>query len=344
MICQQIRNTVRLFRSLTFFLLLVFFITNCNKEAEPLCDVNCIPEGFPPMEFPDSNFYTKERWDLGKKLFYEKGLSIDSSISCGSCHLPQHFFADNKRFSEGAQNQIGTRNSTSLGNIGYHPYFLREGGVPTLEMQILVPIQEHNEFNHNIVDIAEQLSKNADYTQMSRNAYNRDIDPYVITRAIATFERTLISGNSKYDKSLNKKLSLSQEEINGMNLFFSDQTNCSDCHSGFNFTNYAFENNGLYTNYTDIGRMRVTLDSSDLSLFKVPSLRNVAQTGPYMHDGSLNTLQEVLSHYNQGGHPHQNKNPLIRPLNLSQQEIDDIISFLNSLTDWDFANNPDFME
>ena len=260
--------------------------------------------------------------------------------------MPELFFADNKAVSVGVQNLAGTRNSPSLGNIGYHPYFLREGGVPTLEMQILVPIQEHNEFNHNILDIANELNTDSIYQQMSQAAYNRSVDAYVITRAISTFERTLITGNSPYDKYTfqNKKHVLSNRELKGMNLFFSSKTNCSQCHNGFNFTNYAFENNGLYLNYSDVGRMRVTNDSSDLSLFKVPSLRNVEHTAPYMHDGSINTLEEVLEHYNQGGKLHVNKNILIEPLNLTQTEKEDIILFLKSLTDWDFINNSKFHE
>ena len=148
-----------------------------------------------------------------------------------------------------------------------------KGGVPTLEMQILVPIQEHNEFNTNILTIADRLNEDDEYVQMSLNAYDRVPNPYVITRAIATFERTLVSGNSSYDQNLRGESSLSASALRGLALFFSDKTNCSTCHAGFNFTNYTFENNGLYEEYEDVGRFRLTRDSADLSVFKVPSLR-----------------------------------------------------------------------
>ena len=201
-------------------------------------------------------------------------------------------------------------------------------------MQILVPIQEHDEFNTNILDIVEKLKKDSSYTQASRIAYNREIDPFVITRAIANFERSLISGNSDFDKN-----NFSSSALNGKNLFMSNKTNCSQCHSGLNFTNYTFENNGLYTNYADSGRMRLTQIESDRARFKVPTLRNAQLTAPYMHDGSIKTLEEVVAHYNTGGKIHANKSTLIKPLGLTQQEQNDIVAFLNTLTDYTFINN-----
>ncbi|MCH2046924.1 MAG: c-type cytochrome, partial [Saprospiraceae bacterium] len=224
--------------------------------------------------------------------------------------------------------------------------YLREGSVPTLEMQILVPIQEHNEFNHNIVDIAEELAKDSSYQQMARAAYGRDFDYYVLTRAIANFERTILSGNSRYDQQFlqGKKNVLTSRELAGKALFFSEKTGCYHCHSGFDFSNYAFENNGLYNQYQDIGRMRVTGDSVDLALFKVPSLRNVGETAPYMHDGSIATLEEVIAHYNNGGENHPQKSNQIKSLHLSVEEKENIILFLHTLTDWSLTTNPDYDE
>ena len=170
-------------------------------------------------------------------------------------------FSDHTPVSFGVEDRLGTRNAPSLANVAYQPYFLREGGVPTLEMQVLVPIQEHNEFDFNIVLLAERLNDDTSYVKMAMNAYNRAPDAFVITRAIACFERSLLSGNSPYDQYIknNNTNAMTDAQIRGMNLFFSDRTNCSTCHSGFNFTNYAFENNGLYIQYADIGRMRLTL-------------------------------------------------------------------------------------
>ncbi|HEY9116088.1 MAG TPA: c-type cytochrome, partial [Bacteroidales bacterium] len=175
-------------------------------------------------------------------------------------------------------------------------------------------------------------------------AYNREPDHYVIARALATFERSIISGNSPYDQYFfqNKKTALSFQEIAGMELFNSEKTNCFSCHSGFNFSNYSFQNNGLYQEYADMGRFKLTNIETDRALFKVPSLRNVGVTGPYMHDGSMKTLKEVVAHYNSGGKNHPHKNEMIKPLNLTEAEQAALIAFLRSLTDYDFVNNKKF--
>jgi cytochrome c peroxidase len=305
-----------------------------------------IPQGFPEINFPEGNEFSLERWQLGKKLFFEKRLSNKNSVSCASCHQPGLAFSDKVAFSTGEENSIGRSNAPSLTNIAYHPYFTRAGGVPTLEMQVLVPIQEHDEFNTNIVDLAEKLKKIPGYAEAARIAYNRELDPYVITRAIANFERSLISGNSSFDQFAyrgNEQI-LNAAEKNGLKLFYSEKTNCAKCHSGFNFSNYEFKNNGLYEVYSDSGRKRLTKLPADEALFKVPGLRNVALTAPYMHDGSFKTLEEVIAHYNRGGHPHVNKSELIKPLYLSEKEQADLLAFLKSLTDLAFITNSNFRE
>lgn len=335
------------------FISLLLLLSSCQKEESstvPAATVEerllAIPEGFPEMEFPEGNELTKARWELGKRLFYDKILSIDKSISCGSCHKPALAFADDRPFSNGAFNRPGIRNAPSLANVGYHPYLLREGSVPTLEMQVLVPIQEHNEFNHNIVKIVEELKEDSVYVQMSFNAYEREVDGFVITRALSTFQRTMVSGNSAYDKYTyqGNQSALNSSEKRGMELFFSSRTNCSSCHGGFNFTNYSFENNGLDSIYADNGRFRLTNDSADEALFKVPSLRNVGFTAPYMHDGRFSTLEAVIEHYNHGGENHKHKSSLIQPLTLSQAEKDQLLAFLNSLTDYSFINDLKWQE
>ena len=331
----------------SLFVLIPLFWVACKKDApiqkqEIGLESIIIPDGFPPIEFPADNAFTKERWLLGKALFYEKQLSLDSSVSCASCHSQQFGFSDNVALSKGFKQRLGNRNSPSIINVAYHPYFTREGGVPSLEMQVLVPIQEHNEFNNNILDIAKRLSSNQNLQNLSYLAYNRPLDFYVIPRALATFERSLISGNSKFDQYKKGTISLTEEEQKGMNLFFSDRTNCSDCHSGFNFTNYQFENNGLYETYNDPGRKRLTGLDSDLAKFKVPSLRNIDVTAPYMYDGSLPDLEAVINHYNSGGKQHPNKSEKIKSLQLSQDEKKQIIAFLKTLTDVSFLNQTIF--
>lgn len=304
-----------------------------------------LPAGFPDVPFPEDNAYSNTRWALGKKLFYDPILSVDSSISCASCHNQELAFTDGLPVSEGVERRRGFRNAPSLANLAYHPYFMREGGVPTLEMQVLVPIQEHAEFDFNIVLLSERLAKHPEYNQLAQQAYGRPPDPFVITRSIACFERSLLSGNSAWDKF---RESGDETEITnlaarrGMDLFFSARTNCSSCHTGLNFTNYSFENNGLYEEYVDDGRFTLTGSESDRARFKVPGLRNVALTAPYMHDGSMASLEEVVAHYNSGGANHPNKSQHIKPLNLTEQELKDLIAFLHQLTDETFISNPNF--
>lgn len=312
------------------------------EQTMPLPEIT--PLGFEDINFPDDNAYTQERWELGKALFFDPVLSKDSTVSCASCHNPSLAFSDNVAFSKGVEKKLGTRNSPTLTNIGFHPYFTREGGVPSLEMQVLVPIQEHNEFDFNILPIAERLNNNPAYISMSQAAYGRNPDPFVIVRAIATFERSLLSTNSAFDRYyFNKEQNaLNESAKKGMQLFYSDKTNCSKCHSGFNFSNFAFENNGLYNNYKDEGRRRLTNKQEDFALFKVPTLRNVEVTAPYMHDGSLATLEKVIEHYNSGGKNNPQKSQYLQVLNLTETEKSQLVAFLKSLTDHEFNNNPKF--
>lgn len=302
-----------------------------------------LPEGFDTPDFPADNVLTTARWTLGKKLFYDVSLSRDSSISCASCHDPSLAFTDGRPVSIGVNGAMVLRNSPTLANLAYQPYFMTEGGVATLEMQVGVPIQEHAEFDFNFVLLTERLSGDLNYQRMSQQAYNRDIDPFVISRAIASFERTFISGRSSFDQFQNENSSaLTESQKRGMDLFFSERTSCSNCHGGFTFTNYSFQNNGLYIDYTDPGRERLTGLEEDRALFKVPTLRNISVTGPYMHDGSFNNLQQVVDHYRSGGEDHPNKSELIRPLDLTDSEASDLISFLEGLTDTEFLTDLKF--
>jgi len=323
--------------------LIVFLLVSCSK-SEQSYEQSEIPMGFDKINYPTGNEFSVDRFNLGKKLFYDPILSIDSSKSCNSCHRQEFAFADNLDKSPGVFDRAGKRNAPTLTNVAYLPYVLFEGGVPNLEMQILVPIQEHNEFNSNIVAISKKLNLNEDYVNWSLKAYNRKPDPFVITRAISNFQRELISGNSAFDQFefQDKKNALSEKERKGYDLFFSNRTNCNKCHSGFQLTNYAFENNGLYENYEDPGRYHLTGDSLDLNKFKIPTLRNVGVSGPYMHDGSIQTLKAVIEHYNKGGKNHISKSHLIKPLHLTEVEKENLLAFLLSLTDYEFLENPRF--
>lgn len=318
----------------------------CIKDAalQPENDFSRnMPGDFSLVSYPNDNEYTEARWLLGKKLFYDNILSVDTTMSCASCHKVDYAFSDNVALSKGVKNRVGVQNAPTLANVAYHPYYTRAGGVPTLEMQVLVPLQEHNEFDFNIILAAERIAKDSVYASMSWKAYQRVPDAYVITKAIANFERELVSKNSRFDQYYYQKSeTLDENELAGMALFYSERTNCFRCHSGANFTNYEFENNGLYTEYNDLGRQRLTGIESDNALFKVPTLRNIALTSPYMHDGSLARLDDVIEHYNKGVSRHKNQSVYVAPLNLSNDEKTQIIAFLNSLTDTEFISKKIF--
>lgn len=326
-------------------LLLCLFVVlfACKKESQTIIyNDNYVlesPSYFPKAAIPADNQLTKSRVALGKLLFNEKLFAADSSISCASCHQSSLAFANLMAINFGSANVQGTRNAPSLANVLYQPYLLREGGVPTLEMQVLVPIQEHNEFNNNILQIVEKLKDKESYSVLAAKAYNRPFDAFVLTRALAAFQRTLISSNSPYDAYLSgKQDALSYNALQGRNLFF-DSLNCSNCHSGALLTNFAFENNGLYETYKDVGRERFTKNANDRGKFKVPSLRNVGVTAPYMFDGSMPTLNDVINHYVSGGKNSTNKSVYIRPFSLSTNQRIQLLAFLESLTDYTFIHN-----
>lgn len=322
------------------FFLLVFALLGCEPAqifpedaAYPLE----LPAGFPEMPIPADNQLTRTRVALGEKLFHDPILSRDRTISCESCHHQVNAFADPVAISPGIDNRLGFRNSQALINLAWHPTYFRDGGVRTLELQVLAPIMDHNEMDLTVIEAVERLRKIPAYVQMSQVAYGRQPDAFVITRAISAYERTLISGDAPYDRfEQGDSAALSPAARRGKDLFFSARTSCRNCHDGFNFTNFGFENNGLYAAYADSGRTRVTLDPSDRGKFGIPTLRNIAVTYPYMHDGSLETLEEVVEHYNSGGEAHPNKSPLIRPLGLNEGEKADLIAFLHALTDESF--------
>jgi len=297
--------------------------------------------GFPEVEHPADNQPNAARWALGKRLFYDPIMSDDGTISCASCHAPELAFSDNIDLSIGVKGLLGNQNAPSLTNVAYHPYLTRAGGVPTLEQQILVPIQEHNELGSNIIEIAERMSTDSVYVAMSKLAYDCSPDAFVITRALACFERSLISGNSRYDQYTYQgdKEAMSSLELEGRDLFFSDRAQCSSCHSGFNFSDYSFKNNGLYTQYADSGRYRLTLNEADRALFKVPSLRNSGFTAPYMHDGSIATLAGVIDHYSDGVSPHKNLSPNLRAFHFSPDEKQALLAFLSTLDDTTFTSD-----
>lgn len=305
------------------------------------------PEGFPKMFYTVSdNPPTEKGFALGKKLFFDPILSIDSTIACSSCHLPSAAFSDpGKRISTGVKGQSGKRNTPALQNLAWSNAFFWDGGVFLLDLVPHNPISNAQEMAHSVPGVLDRLRQNAEYRRLFGEIYGVDtISSRHFLFAMSQFMIQLIRDNSKYDQYKRGKAEFSSSEVAGLALF---QKHCATCHSGELFTTHNFQNNGLDgPNPPDFGRYLVSLLEPDLGKFKVPSLRNIAVTPPYMHDGRFLTLEAVLEHYSKGI---QNSPTLASPLpmggfNFSQKEQQDIISFLNTLTDVEFLNNRQFQK
>ncbi|MFM2194545.1 MAG: hypothetical protein RL092_145 [Bacteroidota bacterium] len=324
-------------RILGCIILIVFWACSQVAEKKDKPIAYQIPSFFPEMDIPADNMPSEARMELGKKLFYDVQLSRDYSHHCGSCHALSAAFTDGQRVSVIHENSI-KRNAPTLVNLAWSPYLMAEGGVPNLELQALAPIHESHEFNLSMQELILRLQENEEYELLSQRAYQRSIDAFVITRALACFQRSFISGDSKFDRVYYlKQENFSVSEQRGFDLFFSDQTQCSSCHAPPFFTSYEFASLGLTDG--DEGLKRKTYREEDAGKFKTPTLRNIEITGPYMHNGSFGSLEEVIEFYNAGGGPGRNKSNKINPLLLTEQEKQDLVAFLKTLTDWNFVQN-----
>lgn len=276
----------------------------------------------------------QEKIELGKRLFFDKRLSSDNTVSCASCHNPDRAFTDGKVLGTGVKGRTTFRNVPGLLNVKYLKKLMFDAELTSLERQILVPLLDHAEMNADLPVLFRKLRKDSYYVTAAKRIFNRPFDSYVLTRSIAAYERRLIAMNSRYDQFLKgNKNALTLNEIKGMQLF-TKELYCTKCHELPNFTSFKAENNGLYTDYgSDQGRFRVTGLESDKGKFKVPGLRNVELTAPYMHDGSFATLLEVIRHYESGGKDHPNKSAVIQPFNLTSEEEQNLVLFLKTLTD-----------
>lgn len=353
-----------------YILFITFLIVSCSSESNNQLEdeEEYIPASIDleiPALFkekliapiiPTNNPQTKEGIALGKKLFFDPILSKDNTISCASCHDPQKSFTDNLQFSKGVNGATGTRNSMPLFNLAWNfdERFAWDGKELSLERQAFEPVKNHIEMNSDWKAVAIELQNHPEYPTLFKEAFgNTPIDSNLVVRAIAQFERTLISGNSKFDKFLKGETTLTLEEENGFNVFM-DETrgDCFHCHGSNNnplWTDNKFHNNGLDATFSDLGLGAVTGDSNDNGKIKSPSLRNLAFTAPYMHDGRFETLEEVINHYSEGLKNSPTIDPLMKKVNqggvhLSTKDKADLKAFLLTLSDSDFTNNPDFKE
>ena len=323
-----------------------------------------IPANFPPMLIPPDNPITLKGVELGRFLFYEERLSGNNTQSCGSCHAPQAAFTDNgNQFSTGIDGSVGTRNAMALINLGWDNSYFWDGRAATLEQQVLQPVVNPIEMHETWPNAVAKLEADAAYRDLFVEAFDADqIDSTLAARAIAQFLRTMISANSKLDKVLRGEAFFTQEEQRGLtltqleggdpNLGLGGQNgaDCFHCHSqaaGL-FNNGQLENNGLDSVFADPGAGGVTGNPQDMGKFKVPTLRNVALSAPYMHDGRFQTLEQVVDHYNSGGVASATISPFMKftqgGLQLPPSDQQALIAFLHTLTDLDFVNDPRFQD
>ena len=297
-----------------------------------------------------SSFFEKETADiktkagLGKKLFSEKILSKDSSVSCASCHKPQYAFADTVAFSIGIEGKLTSRNTPSVLNMKNRPYYFWDGRAASLEEQCLMPIQNPDEMGLPVEDAVKRLNTSREYKMLFQTIFRENPTAKNLAAAFSAFEQTLETVDSKFDDWSNNLKKLTASEEKGRELFVGDKAKCFDCHRMEDFTTDEFKNIGLYngSNLNDAGLYNITKKESDLGKFKTPGLRNVAVTAPYMHNGMFKTLDEVVEYYNNPGkfvnNPINIDDALKQPLGLTVKEKKDIIAFLKTLTDKAFLN------
>lgn len=296
-----------------------------------------LPLGFEAPILSADNTDSKAKIELGKALFFDTQLSKNNNISCASCHKPELAFSDSLPLSIGTNDSLGFRNTPSIVNVAYKQLFHADGGVPTIELQVLAPILDSNELGQDFMVILEYLQTSPVYTKLFHAAFDTTPTIFGLTRSIASYQRSLIYGNSDYDLYLNgDSNALTNSQLNGLKLFNSQRLKCNQCHSGRLLSDFTFRNIGLAHQESDSGRARITSNPEDAGKFVVPSLRNVSITGPYMHDGSMKTLDEVIDYFEKGGGTHLNKSELIKGFKISREEKRDLIHFLEAFTDKEF--------
>lgn len=307
-----------------------------------------VPQGWPePFYKFDNNPLSDARFELGRKLFFDPRLSRDNTISCGSCHQPFAAFSQlDHDVSHGVDNLLGTRNSPALFNLAWYTSFFWDGGVNHIESQPIAPIQNPVEMDEKLENIIAKLKADPDYKTRFNQAFGSDtINSQRIFKAIAQFMALLVSKDSKYDKYTRGEAggALTASETKGLSIF---EQNCASCHKAPLFSDFSYRNNGLKPSaINDSGRAHITKEAVDMYKFKVPSLRNLKYTQPYMHDGRFSTLEQVLDHYTSGIHTSPTLDPLLGAgIQLSAQDKTDLINFLGTLNDETFVKNPRFQE
>jgi cytochrome c peroxidase len=323
------------------FSILIFGILSFSKSYFTPIYIE-IPKNWPkPVYDFKKNPVTEEGFQLGRHLFYDPILSKDNTISCASCHLQATGFTHvDHELSHGIDGKIGIRNTLTLQNLAWNKNFMWDGGINHLDVQAIAPITSEVEMNETLENVITKLQKSEKYVVLFEKAFGtKKMTGQLTLRAISQFVVSLTTSNSKYDKVLRKQEKFTEMEQKGYKLF---QKHCTSCHKEPLLTNDAFRNNGLPmdVDLKDIGRMKITQNPKDSLLFKVPTLRNIEFTYPYMHDGRFKTLTEVVKHYNSGIKKSTTlSKELEKPMNLTDNERTELVAFLKTLTDKTFLFN-----
>ena len=291
------------------------------------------PTGLRKMRIPRDNPLTAEKVSLGKQLYFDKRLSSDNTISCASCHDPKKGWSNGEAFATGVDGQVGGRSAPTIINSGYSYFQFWDGRAVQLEGQALGPIQNPIEMNLSLDDMVARLNSIDGYRSQFQSVFGTDATADGVAKAIASFERTILSGNAPYDRyKAGDETALSAAAARGMALYF-NKAHCSACHGGHNFSDAAFHNIGVgydadAGSFKDEGRFASSGMEGDRGAFRTPTLRDIRHSAPYMHDGSLKTLKEVVAFYNKGGEPNAQLDEEIFPLKLTEQEQQDLVQFL----------------
>lgn len=316
-------------RRLTTMILLLLTIASAAWSADGDYTLQ-VPKGLPKMKVPKNNPLTEAKISLGKQLFFDDRLSRDDTISCASCHDPEKGWSNGEQFATGIRGQVGGRNAPTIINAGYQYYQFWDGRAQHVEGQALGPVQSPIEMDLTLDELETKLGKIEGYRTQFKAVFKSEVTRDGIAKAIGAFERTILSGDAPYDRfKAGDEKALSESAQRGKKLFF-NKAHCSACHSGGNFSDGAFHNIGVGMDKEkpDVGRYSVSKLLGDRGSFRTPTLREVAKSGPYMHDGSIKTLKEVVEYYNQGGVKNDQLDESIFPLNLTDQDVSDLVLFL----------------
>ncbi len=302
----------------------------CGAARSAVAEEISVPSGLPSVPSPKDNAHSAAKVELGKQLYFDKRLSADNTVSCASCHDPKHGWSNADKTAVGVGGQRGGRSAPTVLNTAYQQFQFWDGRAPSLEAQALGPIANPIEMNLPIEEAVKKIGAIKGYQEQFQKVFGEPVSADGIAKAIAAFERTILSGDAPYDHfKAGDTTALSAQAQEGMKLFFG-KAKCSSCHVGPNFTDNGFHNLGVgfHSEQPDLGRHAVSKLEGDKGSFKTPSLRDIARTAPYMHDGSLATLEEVIAYYNQGGTSNDYLDEEIFPLKLSPEQQAALVAFL----------------